>query len=582
MTFGRFRLLPEALLSAPVFLVTLLWVIVVQLGEWAALGGPADDIPLRLVALVAVQVLFFAFPYVTWRAICPHVRARSWNGLLLVSIIVGAVVRGVALGILLVSAGVTQSLELGFRIAASLSHMAVVVVLLWFLVSEVRELQSRRRRLIADRDQLLALEAAARRDLTNLGDRATEEIKQSILDSLAGLRSTDSIGLRERLRVTIDDVVRPLSQQLAAQPSAWAPPQPPIETVGINWPLALREGLEPRRIRPVIIPVLLVWIGLPIHLFQYGPAPTAGFVATLIIVIPAFWLARKIAVRLTAASGEAATAAAFVIAVMAGGLALGTAMLPYMRYEPLPFLFVLVAPFLALLVAGPLAIAQAARDQDLELDSALEATTADLRWTLARTREEYRQHEGALARAVHGHLQASLAAAFMRLDRAVALGADDDALRETVRTEVLAAVTGLDVTMSDPEPVDQVMKKTQSTWSGAVSLAFSGDQQVIDALSHDPLCARTVNDLIPELVFNSVRHGQARSIEVLLEIPDTRTLSLTVIDDGSADLITTRYGLGSAILDEASITWTRTRIDTCTTTACLLPLFIPSSALVTP
>lgn len=582
MRFGRFRLVPEALLSAPVFVVTLLWVIVVQLSEWAALGGPADDIPLRLVALVAVQVLFFAFPYVTWRVICPRVRAKSWNGLLLMSIIVGAVVRGVALGILFVSAGVTQSLDLGFRIAASLSHMAVVVVLLWFLVSEVRELQSRRRRLIADRDQLVALEEAARRDLTNLGDRATDEIQQSILDSLGGLRSTDSIDLRERLRVTIDDVVRPLSQQLAAQPSAWAPPQPPLETVGINWPLALREGLEPRRIRPVIIPVLLIWIGLPVHLFHYGPVPTAGFVATLIIVIPAFWLARKIAVRLTAVSGEGATAAAFVIAVMAGGLALGTAMLSYAWDEPIPFLFVLVAPFLALLIGGALAIAESARDQDLELDSALEATTADLRWTLTRTREEYRQHEGALARALHGPLQASLAAAFMRLDRAVALGADDEALRETLRAEVLAAVTGLDVTMSDPETIDQVIAKTQSTWSGAVRLAFSCDHQVIDALSRDPLCARTVNDLIPELVFNSVRHGHAHSIEVLLEIPDTRTLSLTVIDDGGGDLITTRYGQGSALLDEASITWTRTRIDACTTTTCLLPLFIPSSALVTP
>jgi hypothetical protein len=34
----------------------------------------------------------------------------------------------------------------------------------------------------------------------------------------------------------------------------------------------------------------------------------------------------------------------------------------------------------------------------------------------------------------------------------------------------------------------------------------------------------------------------------------------------------THYGLGSALLDEASITWSRTRLDTRTTTTCLLPI----------
>ena len=97
-----------------------------------------------------------------------------------------------------------------------------------------------------------------------------------------------------------------------------------------------------------------------------------------------------------------------------------------------------------------------------------------------------------------------------------------------------------------------------------------------EALAGDPLCARSVNDLIPELVFNSVRHGNARVIDVQLQIVDSRTLSLTVIDDGSGDLMTTRHGLGSALLDEASISWSRTRVGARTTTTSLLPFLSPS------
>jgi len=579
MTPGRIRLIPQALLSAPVFGFSVLWVIVVQLGEGAAAGEGAGRMPIRLVLLFAVQLVMFAFPYVTWRLICPRVGERNWTWLLLVALLVGATVRGIVLGFLLLLVGVNDSSEIGFRIVASLTHMAVVVVLLWFLVSEVRELHSRRRQLVAERDQLLSLQQAARRDLAQLSDRATEEIRRSILDSLGGLQATDSTELRERLRVTIDDVVRPLSHHLAAQPSAWTPPPPSRESWGVDWPLAAREGLNPARIHPVIIPIVLIWLGLPIHLFRFGPSLTLVFVATLAIAIPAFWLARRVAIRLTAGRSARAKAVGFVIAVLLGGVALGLATLPYMQGEPQPFLFVLAAPVLALLVSTPLAIAETARDQDLELEGDLRATTADLRWTLVRARERYRQQEGALAHALHGRLQASLAAAFLRLDRAVAQGADDAALLSALQAEVLEAVHALDVIDSEPDPIDTLIALTQSNWAGAAQLSFDIEPQARKALAGDPLCARSVNDLIPELVFNSIRHGSANSIDVRVAVDDPRMLSLSVIDNGSGDLTTSHYGLGSALLDQACITWTRSRSEDRTTTTCLLPFV--STALVT-
>lgn len=581
MTPGRIRLLPDALLSAPVFFLTLLWVVVVQVSEWAALGDDPGNLALRLALSFAAQIVMFAFPFVTLRVICPRLRAKRRPWLLLVSVVIGAAVRGIFLGMLFALTGVTASPEFVFRVAASISHLAVVTVLLWFLVSEVRGLHARRNRLITEREQLLGLQQAAQRDLEQLGDRAAEEIRGSILESLGGLRATGSAELRERLRVTIEDVVRPLSHQLAAQPSGWTPPQPPQDAMRVDWSLAIREGLDPTRIHPVIVPVLLIWLGFPIHLFQFGPALTAGLVATLLVAIPAFWLARKVAIRITAGHGTPAKAAAFVGAVFVGGISLGLATLPYMQGQPQPFLFIVVAPPLALLISGPLAIAEAARDQDLELESDLRTTTAELRWELARAREQYRQRERALAHALHGRVQASLAAAFLRLDRAVAQGVDDDALLVGLQAEVHGVIAELDFFDGEPEPVDKVIALTLANWSGAVHLNFSCDGQVRDALAADPLCARSVNDLIPELVFNSVRHGNAGSIEVRLEIADTNALSLSVIDDGRGDLITSRYGLGSALLDDASINWTRSRLDTYTTTTCLLPLN-RSPALVIP
>jgi signal transduction histidine kinase len=579
---GRIRLLPEALLSVPVFGLSFLWVALVQIGEWAALGDAPGNLALRLVLSLAGHVVMFAFPFITLRVLSPRVSAPSRTWLLLLSVVLGAAVRGIVLGVLFTLTGVTASPEFVFRVIASISHLAVIVVILWFLVSEVRGLHARRYQLITERDQLLVLQQGAQHDLERLGVRTCEEIRSAILESLDGLRATNSTALRERLHVTIEDVVRPLSHQLAAQPAAWVPPQTPPQTMGVDWPLAIREGLNPVRIHPIIVPVLLVWLGLPIHLFQYGPTRTAGLVAALIVAVPAFWLARRVAIRLTFGFGSGAKAAAFVVAVIIGGIALGLATLPYMQGQPQPFLFVVVAPLLALLISGPLAIAEAARDQDRELEADLATTTADLRWALARTREQFRQQDSALAHALHGRLQASLAAASLRLDRAVAQGVDDEALLDALQSEIREAVSKLDEIDAIPDPTDKVIELTQRNWSGAVDITCSLDARICDALGADPLCARAVNDLIPELVFNSVRHGDASMIDVSLELTDQRTLSLTVTDNGSGALIATRYGLGSTLLDEASMTWSRTRIGDSTTTTCLLPWLNSKAPVVIP
>ena len=577
ITSRPITLLPSALLSAPVFFLSLLWPVIVQIGESSAVGGNPRDLAIRIALLFPLQVLMFAFPFATWRWICPRVPSRNWTWLLLVSVIVGAAVRGVALGILLSLLGISESPEFVFRIVVSVAHMGVVTVVLWFLVSEVRGLHARRRQLLADRDQLIGLQLATQRDLEQLDDRATEEMRRSILQSLGGLQVSDSSELRERLRLTIDEVVRPLSHQLAAQPSAWAPRQPTTENVGIDWPLAIREGLNPARIHPVVLSLLLLWLGLPIHFFLFDPLFVLAYTFITLMVIPVFWIARKVAIRVSIGRGTGFTSMTFVVAVFVGGLLMGLATLTYMWGEPQPFVFVIIAPVLALLISGALAVAEAARDQNLELEAELTAITTDLRWALARAREQYRQRERALAHALHGRVQASLAAAFLRLERSIAQGTDDDALLAALQSEMLEVIADIDFHDFEPDPIDQVIAHTRSNWSGVVHLDFTCEPHVKKALAVDSLCARSVNDLIPELVFNSVRHGSATAIEVEIEIVDSRTLSLTVIDDGSNDITAARYGLGSALLDDSSITWTRSRRGERTTTTCVLPCLHRSS-----
>lgn len=565
----RLRLNPSALLTWPVFAFSFLWTVIAHFTDIANNG--IDHVWLRLALLVLVQLVFFCFPLAVWHLVCPRVSPDAWIRLLIVAIIFGAAVRGAVFGLLLFRAGLTEAPQYAFRILTSVANMATVTVLLWFVVSEVRELQLRRRLLLADRDQLLALQSSAQEGLDSLGSRATEEIRTLVLASLGTPDGASASDVLRRLRFTIDDVVRPLSQRLAVQGATWVPPRIPARPMRVNWLEAVREGLTPSRIRPLVVTLALIWLGLPVHAVQYGPKYAFYLLGTAVVGFPAFWLLRKGAMAVSAGRGAEVRILAFTCAVLLGGESMGLASLVYMHSQPKPYLFVIMVPIFALLISAPLAVAEQARDQSLVIEAELVTSTSDLRWALARTREQHRQQERALAHALHGRIQASLASAIVRLDRAVEAGIDDPSLVAALQREVSSAVDSLDHRIDHPDPIEQVIELTRSNWAGAAEIDFRIPDDARRGLDADVLCANAVNDLIPELVFNSFRHGKASRITIDVHRTEARTLELVVLDNGNLDPRSTRQGLGTQLLDTACIQWTRGLVDGHTQTVCLLP-----------
>lgn len=563
------RLEPEALLSLPVFAFSFFWAIVVHFTDIANNG--IDHVFLRLTALLAVQVLFFAFPFLMWHVVCPRVNQRLWIRLLMLGIVVGALVRGAVFAFLLYSLSLTATPQYVFRSLTSLVNMAAVTILAWLVVSEIRSLQLRRRLLLVERDQLIILQESAQEDLDRLGDRASTEIRALVTASVGDQEAVTSGDLLERLRRTVDEVVRPISRELAGRGTSWAPPEIVLSQTRVNWRLAISHGLAPSRIHPLAVTLGLIWLAIPVHLVQYGPRYALGAISTGIVGFPAFWLARRAAIAVSRGCGSSVRILSFIIAVLIGGGAMGGASLAYMRGQDQPFIFVIMVPIFALLISAPLAIAEDARDQGLAVEAELEATTVNLRWTLARTRERHRQQEVALAHALHGRVQAALEAAIVRLELAAAQGVDDATLVEVLHEEVLDVIGGLDSASATPESLTQVVSLTQRNWVGALEISLSSSTDVDELLEADALCARAVNDLIPELVFNGFRHGKATRVDVRLALMEPRILELVVSDNGSLDPRSVRQGMGSQLLDAASISWSRTSHAAGTSTACLLP-----------
>lgn len=63
--------------------------------------------------------------------------------------------------------------------------------------------------------------------------------------------------------------------------------------------------------------------------------------------------------------------------------------------------------------------------------------------------------------------------------------------------------------------------------------------------------------MIPELCFNSIKHGKASEVEVSLEQNSPKTIILKVQDNGNKIEEKSTKGLGTKLLDECAINWKR-------------------------
>ena len=568
------QLPPECLMTLPVVLGSLVWFTIVHFGSPGTNG--AGNIPERLVSLVGAHVAFFVIPVAVWLVVRRDPRPERATALLIVALLLGCLVRGFAFGWLLYLTGAAPEVEVLFRTTASLSQMTLAVGFLWLVTGAVRRYAARRRELLAEQARLVALQSQAAAQLRQLDEEAAEQVRASVLAGLGHGEPAQGDEVLHRMRLTLDDVVRPLSRQLESQGESWAEPARREGDYRVRWWPTVKGAADPARIHPVLVFAmmeLVVFASVP----RYGPLVVATTAASaLVVLLPLLWLFRVVGTRLTRHAPAALKALAFAVGLVLPGLAFGRFNWLYEAWTTVSNPFPLAAPVYTVLFGVILAVADSALWRARDVEAELEASSADLRWAIARAREQYRQQRLALAHAVHGRIQATLAAAILQLEKAVQGGEVSQQLVDEVQQRVLDCVNSLDLRTTQPDALPDVLRKVQATWTGATAIELASEPSVDAALERDLLCLTSLNDVVPELVFNAVRHGGANHIEIRLARPEPRLLELVVADNGIAGTVADSRGLGTRLLDDCSISWSRVVLDEGSVTCLLLPL-LPAS-----
>ena len=151
---------------------------------------------------------------------------------------------------------------------------------------------------------------------------------------------------------------------------------------------------------------------------------------------------------------------------------------------------------------------------------------------------------------VHGTVQGALTVAASRLQLA---NQDSPADVKQILKELDKAVVALKGDWSQEQPFSKLVKETQETWSGVLSMELVIDKSA-KVLLENSTTARCASEIIKELAGNAYRHGKAKHLFVSLGKNADGDLWVKASNDG-APLTSEVNGLGSALFTDLTMTW---------------------------
>lgn len=206
--------------------------------------------------------------------------------------------------------------------------------------------------------------------------------------------------------------------------------------------------------------------------------------------------------------------------------------------------FGLLVPVLG---AGRHAYSLEKRDR-LSIDDAIEHETA-----LLRQRDHLEREE--LSRIIHGRVQSTLLACALRLS-AIETSNDRDLDEHALRTwlnETLQLLIDRVRVPARTEELPAGISAFVSLWKGSCSIEVDVRRVTQRRLSETTRSA--IFTILEEVCTNAIRHGGARSIRCRVDSTTRDTVTVEIVSDSKESEVPSARGLGSALLDDLTRTW---------------------------
>ena len=544
--------LPKHFFTLPVFISTYSWLSYVHLLDFT--NNQGGMYLTRILILTFVFLFTIGLLFIVSKLIVERISINYAYLVFFAFIIIIGGLRGYLLDYYLLLFSVTEVNNAGFRIASSIANFSISALLATIAVGRIREHAQSVQKLMTDQYRLAYVEMVTKENLDEFEEKQVEPIKKQLLSSLKLIKTQSVDQALLTIRKTIDEIVQPLSRNLEELISHWNPPEVKQTELKIDWKKAISTATRPAEVNVKLTPVVLSLIGTPTMVNNYG------LITGLIVIIQSlltgyflYGLVKNVISKLFKGS------LGYLLILLTSGLIQGLLSLIWTYSIDSSFAILILTPAAALVSGFFISLNNSATNQALGVAKNIEKTTKDLSWGVSRIRNEQHQRSRNLGRKLHGEIQAQFASAFLIIQNNQNDSAKAQAMVIDLASGLEKDVEKLSDISTKNQKLDEMIEKLKQTWQGVAVINFEANQEVINNVDKDNLCSTALLDIIPELCFNSIKHGQASEVEVSLTQINPKTILLQVKNNGLVGDKDSQKGLGTKLLDECAISWHRNR-----------------------
>jgi signal transduction histidine kinase len=201
--------------------------------------------------------------------------------------------------------------------------------------------------------------------------------------------------------------------------------------------------------------------------------------------------------------------------------------------------------------------AQLVQLQRRETTERLRDVNKQLELISSRLSQELWLNRKRMAALLHGPIQAALYASAMGMSQT---NNPTPEYLAKVQKDIETALEQLNnPNRLESETLISVLNQVKELWAGSVEVEIEIPAELEAAITNEPLTCEATIELTREMVTNSIKHGHARWVKVVINQIDPTRFSVEVTDNGKALVEGATPGYGTKVLNELSLNWERTR-----------------------
>jgi len=554
-------------LTRPVVIVCSILSVLIHL---APSGGTVyGNIFIRILVAIIAYIPGLAIVIIFFKISERFINNKLRIAFRLTSYILGGAMRGLFLSVSFYWLDMADALNLIFRIPASAIPFGFAMASATYAFAATEESRVRVALLLNLEEELNEITVLSKKKEFELRDHILSKIKDSIKNQLIKIQSISQSATIEELQTLSNEIVRPLSHELARRVPVWEGTNKlPVK---IQWRKTLTQIQPVFALKPLPVAMLSNVTALTAFIFFFGLTTAIPLIiCTSTLLYLSIKLLRKLVLRLDKIDN-------LIIRFIFITFLLLTASLPtgfvgdLIITDPLFNSFVLHAGLIVVPIFGWfIAIGGAAQFESDRLEYEYQQRISQLSWLRARFNLVNWHEQGELARVIHGPVQSSINKAIIKLniqENEVTSVVIDD-LRSELQTIFVSDVMEIESKKS----FDQICQDFAFTWKDLCQIDFAISPKAKSALTIDQICASITWDIIHDCCDNSTKHGNAKWISVRIDDPVNEILEIEIRDNGTEYKFKPIPGLGSNLLDACALNWSRERTGTQTVLKAQFPI----------